>query len=313
LLHFRVFAAALLAAIFGAGPWAPPRAAAGDRIVVLVSRDAPPYAQAIGGFREYLEERGVKTALRVEALEGDAAKARDVVREVAREGATLIFTLGSLATQTACDQIRDTPIVAGLILDAGELNGAGNVTGVALEFPLETELEWLRRFLPGRDRVGVLFNAEENGAKVERAARLASQVGLDLVALEVNRPQDLPGVLKGLSRRIDVLWGMPDQVVFSRQTAKAILLFSFRNRIPFVGLSGAWVKAGALYALERDYADLGTQCGEMAFQILQGETVASIPAASPRTVAYVLNRKTLRHLKLSIPEDLIRGASKVFE
>jgi putative ABC transport system substrate-binding protein len=312
LLHFRVFAAVWLAAIFGVGAWVPPCAAA-EQIVVLASRDAPPYAQAIGGFRDYLKERGVKMELRVQALEGDAAKARDVVGEVLQEGASLIFTLGSLATKSACDQIRETPIVAGLILNAGEWKGAGNITGVALEFPLETELEWLQRFLPGRERVGVLFNAKENREKVERAARLAGQVGLDLVALEVNRPKDLPGVLKGLSRRIDVLWGMPDQVVFSRQTAKAILLFSFRNRIPFVGLSRAWVKAGALYALERDYRDLGAQCGEMAFKILQGETVDSIPAASPRTVTYVLNRKTMRHLKLSIPEDLIRGASKVFE
>ena len=127
MLHFRVFAAAWLAAVFGVGAWAPPFAAAGDRIVVLASRDAPPYAQALGGFRDYLKERGVDTALRVEVLEGDAAKARDVVGQVVQEGATLIFTLGSLATKTACDQIRDTPIVAGLILDGGELNGAATM------------------------------------------------------------------------------------------------------------------------------------------------------------------------------------------
>jgi putative ABC transport system substrate-binding protein len=308
----RIIAAAVLAAVFWVGTWAPPCAAA-ERIVVLASRDAPPYAQAIGGFRDYLKERGVDTDLRVEGLEGDPKKARDVVGDVLQEGATLIFTLGSLATRSACDQIRDTPIVAGLILNTGELNAAANVTGVALEFPLETELEWLQRFLPGRERVGVLFNAEENGAKVERAGRLASQVGLDLVALEVNRPQDLPGVLKGLSRRVDVLWGMPDQVVFSRQTAKAILLFSFRNRIPFVGLSRAWVKAGALYALERDYRDLGAQCGELACQLLQGEPMRSLSPATPRTVTYVLNRKTMRHLKLEISDELVRGAREVFE
>jgi putative ABC transport system substrate-binding protein len=199
------------------------------------------------------------------------------------------------------------------VLNTGELYATANVTGVALEFPVATELQWLRRFLPEHDRVGVLFNPEENRQKVERAAAVARDIGIEWVAQHVNTPQDLPGALKGLARRIDVLWGIPDSVVFSRKTAKAILLFSFRNRIPLVGLSGAWVKAGALYALERDYRDLGAQCGEMALQILAGEPVGSIPLALPRKVAYSLNEKTARHVKLKLPEDLVRGAKQVFE
>ena len=138
-------------------------------------------------------------------------------------------------------------------------------------------------------------------------------MGIELIAQPVNVPQDLPRALKGLARRVDVLWGIPDAVVFSRKTAKAILLFSFRNRIPLVGLSGAWVMAGALYALERDYRALGAQCGEMAWKILAGEPVGSMPSALPRKVAYSLNQKTARHVKLELAKDLVRGAKQVFE
>ncbi|MCA9452115.1 MAG: hypothetical protein KC584_05745, partial [Nitrospira sp.] len=67
-------------------------------------------------------------------------------------------------------------------------------------------------------------------------------------AKQVETPQELPDALDSLPGNADVLWGFTDSVVFSPETVKGILLFSFRNRIPFVGLSTSWVKAGAVYA-----------------------------------------------------------------
>ena len=109
-----------------------------------------------------------------------------------------------------------------------------------------------------------------------------------------------------------MLWGLTDQLVLSPQTAQAILLFSFRNRIPFTGLSKSWVKAGALYALDRDYADIGAQCGEMALQILRGASTSSLPPARPRKLKYVVNLRTADRMKLKIPESLVDGADQVF-
>ncbi len=94
--------------------------------------------------------------------------------------------------------------------------------------------------------------------------------------------------------------------------AQAILLYSFRNRMPFSGLSASWVKAGALYALERDYEDMGAQCAEMAEKVARGRRPASLPPAKPRKVVYTLNLKTAEHLKLSLPPELVEGAAEVY-
>ena len=68
------------------------------------------------------------------------------------------------------------------------------------------------------------------------------------------------------------------------QTAEPILLSTLKNKIPLVGLSSSWVKAGALYALDRDYVDIGLQSGELAGQTTewsQREIASSrIPAQS---------------------------------
>jgi putative ABC transport system substrate-binding protein len=129
---------------------------------------------------------------------------------------------------------------------------------------------------------------------------------------EVETPQGLPDALDNLAKDADVLWGVTDQTVLSPETAEPILLFSFRNRIPFAGLSTSWVKAGALYALDRDYTDLGAQCGEIALKILQGARASSLPPVSPRKITYALNLKTAYHMKLDISQALIDGAQEVF-
>lgn len=47
-------------------------------------------------------------------------------------------------------------------------------------------------------------------------------------------------------------------------------------------------------------------------QILRGTRASAMPPVPPRYVAYTLNQKTVRHMKLEIPEALMRGAREVF-
>ena len=198
------------------------------------------------------------------------------------------------------------------MVSADELRRVQNTTGVALEFPIDTQLHWLKRFLPAARTVGVLYNPAENQPRIDAAAPVAARMGLTLETHAVPSPRDLPLALESLGRRVDVLWSVPDPLVLNAQTAQQVLLFSLNQRLPFVGLSSAWVKAGALYALEWDYVDLGAQCGQLAGQILQGAPPASIPVASPRKVAYVINQRTATQLRLELPETLLRGARELF-
>jgi len=260
-----------------------------------------------------MERQGVQAQLDVHALHGDGAGADAALLRARADGAQLLFTLGSLGTQAAVRRVQDTPIVAGLVLKTEDLGHAANATGVVLEFPVETELRWMQRLLPGQRNVGVLFNPAENQGRIDEAARAASDMGLHLHARRVETPKDLPGAMDSLNKRADVLWGVADQVVLNPQTVKPILLFSLHNRIPFVGLSATWVRAGALYALDRDYADIGKQCGEMALKILQGAAPRSVPPAPPRKVLYSVNMKTARILKLDIQTGLLQGAQAVVD
>jgi putative ABC transport system substrate-binding protein len=288
-------------------------AAEGGPILIITSQETGAYEDVLTGFRLYFANRnGTLTLLEEHSLQREASKVSQILKDAKARRAQLIVTVGSLATQTVLQEAPEIPTIASLILSADELKKSTNATGVVLDFSLETQLQWLQKIVPQSKTVGVLFNPRENRAKIDAATKVAQSLGLTLLTSEVETPQALPEALDNLVRRAEILWGVTDQTVLSPQTAEPILLFSFRNRIPFTGLSTSWAKAGALYALDRDYKDIGMQCGEIAAKILQGTAANTIPPQPPRKVFYALNLKTAEHMKLTIPETLVEGAQQVF-
>jgi putative ABC transport system substrate-binding protein len=192
---------------------------------------------------------------------------------------------------------------------ASEFPRLPGATGVFLEFPPEVEFQWLKRLLPGSRRVGVLYSAQ-NEAWVGGAERAARAAGLELVALRVNRPADLPHALDAITRGAEVLLGVADPLVLTPETARTVLLASLRERVPFVGMSGPWVRAGAFYALDRDYDDVGRQCGAMAASLLRGQGTPPRPEP-PRKVLYSINGLTAEHLRITVSPDILGKATEV--
>jgi putative ABC transport system substrate-binding protein len=283
-----------------------------ERIAVLVSAGDAPFKEAVAGFNEFLEKQGRVSSYDVIQLDGNPAKAGPAIERIRSGGTRLIFTVGTLATDAAMKEAGDVPIVACLVLRAELLKHADNATGVGLEFPVETQITWMQKMLPRARTIGVLYSPSENQARVNEAAETAKRTGRRLVAEAVRSPQDIPAALNNLARRADALWVIPDGIVLSPLIAKNILLFSFRNNIPVIGPSTPWVKAGALYALDWDYADLGAQCGELANRIIEGTAVSALAPGSPRKVRYAVNMTTARQMKVRLDDSIVRGARETY-
>ena len=288
-------------------------AISGDlRIAVIASQNTPPYQDVATGFQDFLKKEGIAAVFDHYELSGNAGKASEVIRGIMKQPPSLILTIGTLATQTALLEAGDIPVVAGLVTNLDDLRKSKNATGVVLDFPLVTQFEWMHKLVPAVKYISVLYNPKENQAKIDAAVKTAEKVGLTLLPKEVETIRALPDALESLARSTDLLWGINDQLVLSPQTAEAILLFSFRSGVPFVGLSSSWVKAGALYALDRDYKDLGAQCGELAIKILHGTKASTLAVESPRRVLYSLNLKTADHMKLEFSPSVVKNAQQVF-
>lgn len=282
-------------------------------ITVLMSHDSAPYQAMLEGFQGYLRDNGVQADYEVLQVGADNHEAGQLAGQIAQQDAALIYCLGTRACQAAQQLTPPRPVVASLVLTAESISPAAQATGVFLNYLPETQLQWLKKLFPEFRRVGVIYNPAQNQALIDKAAGTARQLGLELVTAPVDTPRELPGALKNLLHNIDILWALPDRMVLAPQSAKEVLLTSFRNRTPVIGASAPWVKSGALYALDWDYTDLGAQNAAMALNIIKGTPINSIPVAEPRSVVYTLNLKTAKHMKLDMPAELTRGAKHVYQ
>lgn len=281
------------------------------RIAVLASQAAAPYDETIQGLKQYFQKEGTQADYRLFQLDGDSGKAMNAIEETRSYKPDLVLALGSLAAKAAADNISDIPIIAGMILSPEDIVKKGNVTGVFLEYPLQIQFDFIRRLLPQAKTVGVIYNPRENREKIERAEALGREAGLTIFKQPVETPREIPAALENIVKRADALWAIPDSIVYTPQTVKNILLVSYRSRIPLVGLSSSWVKAGAVYALDWDYTAVGERCGEAALKVLQGDKTGAAQLHLNR-VKYAVNLKAAEHMKVEIPETVVREASQVF-
>lgn len=283
------------------------------RIAILASTNSLPYQEMVRGFKQAVQRAVSNVVFEERWLQGDVLQAEATAKQLTATNPALFFTVGSLATQSVASAQPGAPMVASMILNAGELKNVPNATGVVLELPIESELRWLRRLLPQQKHVGVMYDPAQNHERVQEAQRWSRILGLRLHAHEVSSPRELAEAMERVANQAQVLWGLTDTLVLHPQVAQSVLLFSFRNRVPFIGPSRSWVKAGALYALERDYSDMGEQSGELAIKVIQGTPADTLRPEAPRKLGYILNLKTARHMKIEFSAQVQKSALEVIE
>lgn len=302
----------LVGIVFGSPAWQNLHAMERPVIVSLSGIQSTYSNQIIESFEKQVSSQFPRAEFVRFSLSKSSEDNSQVLQDVNKRKPSLLLTLGSKATDMGLRLIPDVPIVAAMILDGNQLKGSPRATGVLLNFPPEVHLQWLRRFLPNANRVAIIYNPEENNEWIAALSKTAHKFDFDLNPLPVESAKELPAELKSIGRTADVLLGIPDKIVYSGKTAKAVLLSTFRNRIPFAGLSPSWVKAGALYSLDWDYVDMGKQCSLLAVKILTGTAVEHIDPVAPEKVQYVINMKTAEHMRVTIDPALIQGAKKVY-
>ncbi|MCC1497295.1 hypothetical protein [Alcanivorax sp. 1008] len=101
----------------------------------------------------------------------------------------------------------------------------------------------LREMLPAARRVGVLlgpgFAGDEQQLEIP---------GILFERRSVSNVQQLPAVLAELLPRVDVLLALPDPALYNADTARLILLSSYRQGKPVIGPDEQFVRAGSLAA-----------------------------------------------------------------
>src|SRR5437867_5060140 len=278
-------------------------------VVVVKSRALAPYNQAVEGLRRTLLARRASVQVREMELPAESGKEALFFQFLEQMQPELIVTIGTQATLSVMRHVQKVPVVFSLVLMTGDLEHLLharplNVTGAAMDIPISLQFERLKEIIPDLKRIGVIFNPANSGAAVEEARRAAQISHLKLIEISVTSEAQVLEELQALKGKVDALWSVADSTVFTPRSVDSILLLTLRDRIPFVGLSPSFVKAGALVSFSCDYEDVGAQSAERVLEILGGKSPAELNVAFPRRVSLFFNLRTARAIHLEISRKM---------
>lgn len=251
--------------------------AATSELRILVDGDSGPYRRAVAALKKRrprarvlsITSGGVASALEQGASASWVALGPRSARQLAkapvpRKAAALV-------------QARDKP---------------DGLTTVSLLPPLTRQLELLQQGFPGRTRLLVLKQKGSSLINAEALTSAGKEAGVTVEVLETKNANEGVYVLERAlrtERSRTLVWLLPDRGAVTSRTVPSLVRLALTGRVPLVGFSGVFLKAGAHGALVSDY-------GRMALQALAlaeaGEQGGQLVTPSP--TLYVQQRLASR-------------------
>ena len=84
-----------------------------------------------------------------------------------------------------------------------------------------------------------------NGVAIAKKIKKETNINIEII----ENSDQLTASLKALNHSVDVLLTLPDPIVYNKNTIRGFLLLAYRNKLPIIGFSKAYVKAGAIAAI----------------------------------------------------------------
>jgi putative ABC transport system substrate-binding protein len=246
--------------------------------------------------------------------------AADLVR---REVAVIVAGGGNVSALAAKAATSTTPIIftaasdpvkAGLVASLNR--PGGNVTGIAaLTAEMDAKrLELLHEMVPKTARIGALVNPNrpDSDAQVRDVQTAAQTIGQQLVVFRAGTERDLDNVFTTLVEQgVGALLVAADPF-FANRRAQVISL-SERHAIPAIYQFREFPVAGGLMSYGANLPDSYRQAGIYTGRILKGEKPADLPVVQPTKFELVINLKTAKALRLTVPMTLQASADEVIE
>ena len=282
---------------------------------------------AIIGFRAGLQELGYREnehfVIGVRFTQGNPAELAEAARELVRHGVDIIVTAEggntAKAAQAATNRIPivfmggSDPVGIGLVQSLAR--PGGNITGTAdLDIHLGPKrMEIFRELIPGLKRIFLPFDATNAYAVTQLPVYrdAARRLGLTLVERPVRTEEEAQAAITRI-RKGDVD-GILSPRFLSLNIPGFILDTAQKQGLPTMFHGFFFVERGGLVAYSAADSQLGRQAARLVDKILNGAKPADLPVEQPTTFELVINLKTAKALRLSIPQSVLLRADRIIE
>ena len=297
-------------------------------VVAILLGGSPGYATFVGGFEKGMKDLGYVDGRDFDLVyryaNGDLTRMPMLVNELLPYKPA-VFVTGLSAVMVAVKQANvSVPIVNPSITDyqlgfgmiASQRSPGGQVTGVLanLESLAGKQLEFLLKLLPGMSRVGMLLNASNPAAVIQRRdAEVGAQaLGINLVPVEIRLPTDIDVAFDTfVAARVQAVL-LPGESVFISER-KRIAALAVTAHLPTMSTWRELVDGGSLMSYGINLFESWRRAATFVHKILRGEQPGDLPVEFPTRVDLIINLRTAKALGLTVPPTLLAQADEVIE
>ena len=319
---FAISLGALIAAPFGATAQQPGKV---YKIGYLAPQGpASVFHGAKGPFRQGLQELGYVEGrdfvMEYRWAEGHAERLPELGADLVRARVDVIVTSGTLATYAAMRATKTIPIVFGSVGSAVEkgivaslTRPGGNVTGLTFQLDALKLYQLLKEAAPRVARGIYLYDPDVGSPNVgERLRSRAQAVNVEF------QPVVLRDDANGVAQAFAEFGHGPNGLVLDQSDrlqskAEQICRLALERELPTIALTRTFPKAGCLMSYEENVSDMYRRAAGLVDKILKGAKPAEIPVEHSTKFELVINLKTAKALRITIPPSLLLRADQVIE
>jgi putative ABC transport system substrate-binding protein len=268
-------------------------------------------AQARIGFVQALSDSGYSDKDKtVEIIfrnaQGDIPTLTQIVNYFISKKVDLIAANSTLAAITAIQKAKEIPVFMMVSAEPKNMmvldkdgNAPKNLYGISetLDY-IDTSLSLIPKLIQPQNkiiRVGMIYNQAEPQSQnaIDRAEKMASKLGIQIVALPINNSADAQLVTQALLEKgIDVFFANPDNVVFA--SFETILKNCNQKNIPIFTSEAGLVKRGAVAAYGADMYQWGYQAGQQAAKFLKQKSTDGLKIETVKVRKYIYNKEVAK-------------------
>jgi putative ABC transport system substrate-binding protein len=299
-------------------------------------------AYADTGFRDYLEDSGLKVNFTVRNIENDAAGLPAIIAEIKRIRPDLIYAQSTLVTRglvgtfddaDPARYITDIPVVFAMVSGPVESglapapNSASepivsgrNLTGAIHVVPRQVQLRAMLDYMPVK-KLAVVYDPSQQTQREMYAELMAltKEAGIVLVAgTPLNAkgepdPSFIAPMIAGVAAAKPDLLYIPPVNFFARYS-EVLTGEALRHGLPTFCAIEVQLQAKGMMGLVAPLYQVGQLAGDKAEQILRGKKKAGeIPMETLSRFSFKINMPVARQLGLYPPMKILRYAQIIGE
>ncbi|MCU7932817.1 MAG: hypothetical protein KZQ90_18645 [Candidatus Thiodiazotropha sp. (ex Codakia rugifera)] len=191
----------------------------------------------------------------------------------------LVVTLGIKAAMYANDKLADSIVLSALIPKKSTTFYSPSAINpdqyyLYLDQPLHRSLLLIKALSDRFKSVGILLNTNDESS-MKLLTTSADKLNFALGIEKINSTEQIGASLNRLLFNVDIMLAVPDTYIHNKSTVSNILLSTYRNRIPLIGFSSAYVKAGALAAIYSSPEDIAFQVRDNIIDIYSDNAISN--------------------------------------